>query len=36
MKIIIEELIKEHAKWCLENKGEINARALFSNLISEL
>ncbi len=36
MKIIIEELIKEHAKWCLENKGEINARALFSNLIGEL
>ena len=36
MKINIEELIKEHAKWCLENKGEINARTLFSNLISEL
>ena len=36
MKLGIEELIKVHAKWCLENKGEINARALFSNLISEL
>ncbi len=36
MNINIEELIKEHTKWCLENKGEINARALFSNLISEL
>ena len=36
MKIIIEKLIKEHIDWCLKNKGEINARTLFSNLISEL
>lgn len=36
MKINIEKLIKDHVKWCLKNKGDINARTLFSNLISEL
>ena len=36
MKLDIEELIKEHVDWCLKTKGEINARTLFSNLISEL
>ena len=36
MKINIEKMIKEHVDWCLKNKGEINARTLFSNLISEL
>ena len=36
MKLNVEELIKEHVDWCLKNKDEINARTLFSNLISEL
>ena len=36
MKFVIEKLIKEHVDWCLKNKGDINARTLFSNLISEL
>ena len=29
-------MIKEHVDWCLKNKGEINARTLFSNLIGKL
>lgn len=36
MKINIEKMIKEHVDWCLKNKGEINARTLFSNLIGKL